>query len=289
LISGVQDGILQGFEDFKSIARVRITTIAITLAAAYPVATRYGLNGILLLLLGAPLVRWVILREIARRHAKENKIPASGEGITFREIIFGFSLPSMLVSLMVGAIGWIGLFILSRQSNGFDSVALVNVGQQWKGPILLLASSLGTVAIPAFSRYAQHADDGVTRRLLAYLLWANGIGALCISVVLMLLSSWILSLYGQAFMQGVPIFCVLVSSTVPTVLSDVYMQKMVGRAELWKVFFLHIPLVAVSVLGYLLLIPQWHGEGYAVVSLITACLFLVFVIVTYQPLRGRSR
>jgi len=65
------------------------------------------------------------------------------------------------------------MFRLSRQATGFDGVAIVNTGLQWCGPVLLVAASLGSVAIPAFSRLISAGDEGRSRQLRGLLIRVN--------------------------------------------------------------------------------------------------------------------
>ena len=165
MLSGVQDGILQGFEDFRSVAKVRIVTSVLTLAAIYPVALSFGLAGAMGVLLAGILVKYVVLLRVLKRHRRDNVIPSRGAGVSFADLIVKFSAPTMLVSLLVGAVTWFGTFWLSRQPGGFEAVAIVNTGLQWRGPILLLAASIGSVAIPVFSRFTGSQNTDASNRL----------------------------------------------------------------------------------------------------------------------------
>jgi O-antigen/teichoic acid export membrane protein len=277
VLSGVQDGVLQGFEDFRSIGAVRIITIMLTLISIYPAAKFYDLNGILFVQLTGVAVKFAILHLVVGRHKNANGIPRTGAGLHFVDIIFRFSLPSMLVSLLVGAVTWFGTFLLSRQPDGFKSLAIVNIGLQWRGPILLLASSIGSVAIPTFSRYAAQWNDAASDHLLRKLLRLNGAIAGGISAVLVLISRSLLMIYGNDFSTGQMAFSILVITTVPQVLANVYMQNLVGAGKLWRQLYLHFFLLIPMCLIFTVLIPLYRDTGYAIAMAIGVLVFAIGV------------
>lgn len=275
MLSGVQDGILQGFEDFRSVAKVRIVTSVLTLTAIYPAALFLGLAGAMGVLLAGIMVKYVVLLSALKRHRRDNEIPSRGAGVSFRDLILKFSGPTMLVSLMVGAVTWFGTFWLSRQPGGFEAVAIVNTGLQWRGPILLLAASIGSVAVPAFSRFAGSQNTDGSNRLARKLLWVNGIAAISISLLLVIASSFVLAMYGEEFSSGQLVFALLVFTSVPQVMANVFMQQLVGAGKVWLQFWLHVPYVLILCFGFLMFIPSFIGEGYAWSMFIGSFVFLL--------------
>ena len=289
VLSGVQDGVLQGFEDFRSIAEVRIITSMLTLIGIYPAAKFYGLNGIILVLLTGVAVKFAILYRVIARHKNTDGIPRKGAGLRFADVIFRFSLPSMLVSLLVGAVTWFGTFLLSRQPGGFNSLALVNTGLQWRGPILLLAASIGSVAIPIFSRYAEHRNEAASDYLQRKLLLLNCATAGGVSSVLIIFAAPLLGMYGQDFLNGRFVFIILVASTIPQVLVNVYMQNFVGRGELWRVLLMHSPMLAGSFIGYMILVPQYAAFGFAITTLASGIVFWFYLLVVVHWTKKDTR
>lgn len=285
LLSGVQDGIAQGFEDFRAVAFARFVSAAVTLVAIYPAALLAGLDGVILAILGGLLLKAVILERVIRRHRLAHSLPARGAGVAFSSMVLDFSLPSMLASLVLGGAIWWGSFLLSRQPAGFESVALVNTGLQWRGPVLLLAASLGSVAVPIFSRLADGTDRQGAQDFKRRMLWLNGAAALAISALIILLSGPLLGLYGTEFRAGQTIFAILVATTVPMVVANVHMQELVGAGLLWRQLALHVPMVLVLAIGFALLIPHFAGLGYAI-AVAAASLVFVASATLGRPSRG---
>ena len=179
----MQDGIAQGFEVFGTLAKVKIAVSLLVMGSIYPVANHFGLSGVLCVILGGLIVKMLILRSVITRSKAEAQIPSVGSGVSFRALVSDFAFPSMAVSLVIGFVTWLGMFMLSKQPAGFEGVAIVNTGLQWRGPVLLLAASLGGVAVPAFSRLSARGDAATSRRLRRTLSLLNlGVG-LAVAVV----------------------------------------------------------------------------------------------------------
>ena len=267
VISGVQDGVIQGFEDFRSVALTRLATTIITLACIYPAGAEFGLLGVMAVVLLGLVVKYLLLTSKLGQHARHYQLPPKGEGLRGRDLMWGFSFPSMLVSLLVGAVGWSGTFILSRQANGFDALAVVNTGLQWRGPIFLLTTAISSVAIPAISRHFQAANHSAIRGLHQKVLLFNGGFALLAAVAMMALSPLILLLYGPGFENGTLVFSIIVASSVPQVIANVYTQQLVAKGHMWHQLFLHVWLLVPLGIGFAYLVPRYHGEGYAIVNL----------------------
>lgn len=289
IVSGVQDGIAQGFEIFRTLAKLKIAVTVLTLLSIYPMASQFGLVGVLVALLGGLAVKYALLGRLIYQTRTDTNIPGFGSGVSIRVLVAGFALPSMVVSLGVGFFMWLGMFMLSRQPSGFDQVAIVNTGLQWRGPLLLLALSVGTVAIPAFSRFEGQGDARRSVKLRDELVLANATVALFAVVVLMLASDYILTLYGPEFTVGRLEFCLILLSCVPTVVTNVFMNQMVGAGRMWRVLWLHFPYFVVWAGCIVMLIPKYKATGFAWSLLISAAVLMISTLVRAQWNAARMR
>lgn len=275
LLSGVQDGVAEGFEDFRSVAVARLIGTVLALTAIYPAAIWHGLDGVLAVLLSATIVKYAFLAVVISRHRRRERIPrGGGHGVSFVKLVKDFSLPSMLVSLLLGAVTWFGTYLLSRQTAGFAAVAIVSVGLQWRGPILLVTGALGRVAVPVFSRHEGANDAAGSRRFKRKLMRLNAVAVIAVVIVLVAASQLILSLYGKDFHAGIIVFSVLIVAAIPKVMADVHMQELVGHGRMWHVLWLNLPMITTAAVGLVLLVPVLAGLGYALALLTASGVFL---------------
>ena len=274
VISGVQDGVAQGFEMFVTMVKLKIAVAIPVLISIYPVARRFGLNGVMVTILAGMVIKYAVLEQAIWRRRSETGLPERGAGVSFRTLIGDFALPSMVVTVLVGVVTWLGTFLLSKQLGGLDQVAIASTGLQWRGPVLLLTASVGGVAIPAFSRLSASGDAAGSRRLFRNLVLVNLLIATGVALVMVAASGLIMTAYGSGFAQGRLAFCLIVLSTVPNVIAGVYLQQLVGAARMWRQLWLHIPsLIALSV-SFNLLIPRYQAAGYGAALLIGAIVLL---------------
>lgn len=279
VFSGVQDGIAQGFEVFRALARVKIVAAIAGLVLVWMAASAFGLNGVVVAILASLMLKAILLQRIIRRSRSALGIPARGGGVSVRAIVGGFALPSMAVSLLVGFVHWFGMVLLSRQSGGFDHVAIANTGLQWRGPVLLLAGSLGSVAIPTFSRLFAAGDGRGIRRLRWGLSLANLGMASVLAALMVALSGSILGLYGEGFSGGRVAFSLIGLSTIPMTVANVFLQELVGAGRMWRQLWLHGPYLIALGAGFAALVPAYQAVGYGAALLIGATVLLVHLLV----------
>lgn len=282
IVSGVQDGVAQGFEMFGAVAKLKILVAAATLLSIYPAATYGGLTGVLAAILAGLALKCIILRHCIARSRDEFNIPRTGSGVSVRELVSGFAIPSMAISLGTGFLMWLGTLVLTRQPAGFDQVAVVNTGLQWRAALLLLAMSIGTVAVPAFSRLDAQGDTATSVRLRRDLVATSAAVAIVFTAVLALASEGILRLYGPDFVAGRLVFCLILLSSVPTAITNVYMHQLVGTGRMWKVFWLHCPHFVIWLACIVLLVPKYQALGFAAATLISIVVLMACTIALDQ-------
>lgn len=275
ILSGVQDGVIQGFEDFRSVAATRMATTILTLICIYPASVKYGLLGTLCTALIGVIFKILLLVRKLESHIKSHNLPIKGEGLLGRDIFLGFSFPSLVVSLLVGVTGWIGTVVLSRQVNGFEALALVNTGLQWRGPIFLLTSAVASVVIPAMSRYYQAENHSAILALQRQVLLFSGGFALFAAVILSAFSGLILRLYGPDFTDGNFVFSIMLVSAVPQVVAGAFLQNMVAKGLMWRQLVLHLWLVVPLGIGFAVLVPMYESNGFAIANLLAWCIFSI--------------
>ncbi len=267
ILSGVQDGIAEGFEDFRAVAITRLIGVVVSLVAIYPAAVHFGLTGVLVTLVAGVAIKYVLLAAVVARHKRRQAIPRHGGAITFVDLVKNFALPSMLVSLLLGTVLWFGTYLLSRQAAGFAAVAIVSVGLQWRGPIILVADALGRVAVPVFSRRHGAGDVAGSQRFKRQLMWLNGVAVVLVVAALITCGKFILSFYGDDFQGGWLVFSLILAAVIPKVLADVHMQKVIGEGRMWLQLLVYLPMLVLAAGGFLWLVPHFGGLGYAMASL----------------------
>jgi O-antigen/teichoic acid export membrane protein len=289
IVSGIQDGVAQGFEMFVSMARIKLAVAVLVLVSMYPVAREFGLNGVLFAILAGAILKCLLLERAIAGRRIETGIPRKGEEVSVTALITGFALPSVAVSVLVGFVQWVGQYAMTNQAGGFDQVAIVGTGAQWRSPVLLLTATLGGVAVPAFGRLAGTGNISGSRRLRRMLSLVNLSISSVTALVMVAASGLIMSWYGSGFEAGRTAFCLMVLSTIPAVVANVYLQELVGAARMWRQLWLHGPYVLALSVSFFILVPKYQAVGYAASVLIGAVVLLVHVVTADALLAKRDR
>lgn len=279
ILSGVQDGIVQGFEDFRSVVWARLFTTLVSFAAIYPLGLMLGLSGVMMALLVAPTLKFVYLSWVVRDHKERWKLPAKGYGVSVKDLLWGFSVPSVLSTVFYGIATWYGNYVLSRQPQGFGDVAISTLGAQWRGPVILLVTAVSAVCIPAISRMQNYEDKSQIRRIRRGSLLFNGIissGAILLTIAA---APLLLAAYGSEFIGGTVVFSLLIASALPQALATSYLQELVGQGRMWLQNMLYLFLTIPMVIGFHLGIPRYGDIAYALVTLLSWFIFLVALII----------
>jgi len=279
IVSGIQDGVAQGFEMFVVMARLKIAVALLVLASIYFFAREFGLSGVLFAILSGAILKCLILEQAIRQRRAAMQIPKRGEDVSISGLVADFALPSLVVSVLLGFVQWFGMLFMSKPAGGFDEVAIITLATTWRGPVLLLTSALGGVAVPAFGRLAGAGNSRGSRRLRRILSLVNLSVSSLASLAIVALSGVIISIYLPGFQTGRTAFCLMVLSTIPSVVANVYLQELVGAARMWRQLWLHGPYVAALSIGFFLLVPRYQALGYAASVVIGSVVLLVHVVV----------
>ncbi len=265
VLSGVQEGVLQGFEAFSKLSFVRVVMALAGLALVFVMAHPGDLTSVVVAVSIATVVRTVALIALKERLASQMGFATSGEMLwRQRRIIFDFSLPSVLATLIGGSAAWYGMFLLSSSSGGFGDTAVVTAAQQWRGVVLYLAAVLSSVAIPTISRLHGLGDTHGVARVHKLSIIANLAASILIVAVIGLASRTILAAYGGAFVAGAVPFWIIIATTVPTIYGNVAMQLLVGQGRMWEQVGYYLLQSVPLALGYYFFTPLYGVMGYAI-------------------------
>lgn len=281
--AGLSDALLQASERFQTLARARVATAMLSVAALIPVLLYWPtLIAVLGVVAGGAVFRWLAVA-IPARSISALLVTHSDFRHALRSMrgIFDFSLPSGLLSVVTGVSVWIGNYYLTRQPAGLKDLAIINTGLQWRSPILVIMASLASAIVPMLGRYLGEDDHAQTRRLQRYHIWLNLSVALAFSAIAILGSNLILALYGPAFRGRNFLFGLFLIALVPTAYVTARQQELVASGRMWLQLILFVPFALIAIGGTLWLADTLTGTmlGYIqlVAWVVTAALVALFV------------
>ena len=292
VINGAQTGTLSGFEDFKSIAINNffgsLSESVFMLIGAY----YWGIFGAVAGFGTGYIVLYVLHNLAIRRNFSERGITVSRSAFRREDLrlLYKFSLPAMLSSVLVTPTYWLIRSFLAR-SGGFEEVAAFEAADQWRTIILFLPTAISGIALPILSSLV--GGDG-TRYWRTFWLNLGLVGG--ISFVLALLisvfSPFIMRFYGADYAGDHLTLVVLVASTVFSSMATVVGASIQSRAKVWVGFGFNF-LWALMIIGLssLFLRRGLGATGIAWAILIAyfvhTLLQLLYMLKTYQCQNSR--
>lgn len=277
VINGAQQGTLAGFEDFRSIAINTLVGSVFESVLMIVGGYYYGVSGAILGF-GCGFIALYIcnhfsIRKLFNRHKLD--IELSQIRIKDFRILYKFSLPAALSSMMVTPVFWIVRTMLIRASS-FSELAIYEAADQWKIIILFIPAALSHVLLPILSSISNDNEKKRFWKTLKYNIYLNTSISLCIAIVVCLTSSCIMRLYGKGYENPMPLI-LLAISTIFTSISTVVGISISSRAKMWVGFcFNFLWGIMVILFSYFFLYNGLGANGIALSILLSYFLHAFF-------------
>ncbi len=241
VLNSIFTGIFSGFESFSVIAKINIVGAIILLAGSFIGAKYWKIDGALIAL-SAYLAGMLILSVIfLHRELKRNNV-----SICFRKcfdefsVLWRFSLPVVLGSILVTPVLWLGNSILIKSPAGYAAMAGLDVINQWKTALIFIPSIIGRITLPILSNLkASDRTADYFKAVKFNLLINSGITFLG-AIVLSVFSKFILSLYGHGFAEYIVSFCIVMFTTVLNAANGIVGQIILSQNLAWWGFLFNV-------------------------------------------------
>ena len=256
-------GALAGFEDFRRIARINAIQGLVLLLAAPPLAWSWGIPGTVVAMSASHLTAMALCLWGTIRNCREHQMPLSTTGIwQERIVLWKYAIPALLGGGVAGPAAALSKALVARIPNGLAGLGSFEAAFRWRTVVLFIPGAVRQVALPMLSRLKGEND----RRRYIRILWANIVLnasiALAGAVPVMVLSPWILSLYGQNFRQDWDMMVILVGSGVFKAIKDVLARVTSSMGKMWWHVGMATIWGAVTLGGTYLLLPIYGVRGY---------------------------
>jgi len=274
-LNGAQVGALSGLEAFKTTARVNLwnglASFPILLAGVW----WGGLMGAVWGLVASLGVNWLLNHFAIHAEARRAGVPLGFDGLRHgawrREsgVLWRFSLPAMLCSLLVLPVHWLCTALLAHQPAGYAEMGVFNAANQWRTAILFVPQAMAGIVLPALA--GLHGEHNRGRYLRVF--WSNvaliGGVALALALGVVLLSDVIIRSYGTSFSEGRATLIILALSAVVLSINQVLGVDLISRGRMWQVLGCNAAW-AVTLLGLSWWLVPMHGARGLAIALLAA-------------------
>jgi len=216
-LTGVQTGVLAGFEAFRTIAYTNLFRGLASFPLVVAGVLLAGLPGAIwgFVLTGA--VALAVNQVFLRRESVRHRVRLSYRGIlSERRILWGFSLPAFLSGALPGPANWGAGALLVNQPGGYGQLGLFNAARHWLVIATFLPSTVLQVALPVLSSVVgQRNERGGQFSKTLEVTQSIGVALVFpVSVAFMFLSGAIMGLYGPGFREGAGVLVVVASTAM---------------------------------------------------------------------------
>ncbi len=274
---GPQVNILSGFQAFRAIAKVNWWQGLSNLPIAVLLVWLFGLQGAILALIFNALLGAVISACFLRREYKASQVRRNFTGAwRERPILWGYSLPAFLSSLILAPTAWAVNLILAHQPDGYAQLGLFNAAMQFNWLITAVNTIVSVVSVPILAEIHGQADTERFTRVFNQNLRLNWSLAILLAFVVLLLSPWLMLVFGDKFRSAIPLLPLVICSAVMSLVTAVNGQAFYSSGYMWKSFQIHLYACSLLLLASLLLIPPLKAKGMVIANLIAMFSALFF-------------
>lgn len=273
-LNGAQAGALAGFESFRQMAFVNVATAVLSVPVLVVFSARWGVVGAVASQALYMAATWVLNHMALRHSARRNGISviAKGAGKEW-PILWHYSLPAMLGSIVVGPVNWACAAMLVNQTHGYEQMGLFSAATQWRAAILFIPTVVGQVALPLLANMLgrRNADGYIS--VLKLQITTNAAVSLLVVLPIVVMASPIMRAYGAEYHRGVTPLRLLAASAVLMSVNNVVGSAIASHGRMWLGVSFNAAWAVVLLVAASLMLQRGMGAtGLAVATLLAYAL-----------------
>ena len=274
-VNGAQTGALAGFEDFKAIAKVSLISAVITFPTTVLAALHWGLLGAIYALLISQFLNCVLSHLAVRLAAKSSNVPLWSPILPGQwKVLWQFSLPGLLCTMVLGPANWISCVLLVNTNNGYLEMGVYNATLNWINVVAFMPGIIAQVLLPILASQGDK-DHSSTKVMIIHATKANFISVLPVVAILSLLSPLIMRAYGSEFSNGWPTLVATVMTAGVISLQSAFVQYVTASGHMWRLLSTFVLFGALTTIITIPLV-QWGSFGMASARFLAALVTLVY-------------
>ena len=278
VLNNAQNGALQGFERFKSIA-VNTLIQGIVQALLLIIGAYYlGIAGVIGGIAIAAFLLWGLNYRAIRMDIPKGSLKSVTISKDTISVLYKFSLPAAMSSILVVPLfWWCKTFVV--QKAGFEAMANYDVAEQWNFIILFIPATLSGIIIPILTNTLIKGTIQQYQKIVMVNILINAMISVFATLGICLLAVFILKSYGRGF-NDITTFRILIISTIPNAIANVLGQIIASKGKMWIGFSLNF-LWVIWILLFTLLFVGRLGYGALGLALAMLCAYILHVITSY--------
>jgi O-antigen/teichoic acid export membrane protein len=239
--NGAQQGVIAGFEQFRSLALINIARGVGTIVFTLIGARTGGLVGVVHgLALSAGICCAVSAFTIKKLLSERGITSRWAHAWRERSVLYMYSLPALLTGAMISPANWLVYWALAKQHNGFLELGMFSAANQWRLAVCMIPAVLAQASLPVMSNFLGGRNQSGYWRTVKLTIALSAAMAGGLALVGCLLSRQILSYYGRGFEVGVAVFILLQGAAVLNSTGNAISSAITGQGKMWANLSLNI-------------------------------------------------
>ncbi len=279
-VNTTQTGELSGYNAYKAIAVNNLIAGVLTFFLSVGFTYLWALEGAIVALVLSLIANCMLNYFSLRRELCRDNLQIK-DNVLFKEIL-SFSFPVALQESLYSVTHWLNVVILIKLA-GYGELGLSSAAGQWMAVMLFVPGALRNVALSHLS--ATNTDRTANHQTLKKLLMVNFVSTFIPFLVILILSGWICSWYGEDYKGMQAVLNVSVFTAVVNSLTNVFVQEFMAKNRNWYLFFTRLLRdVGILVVAYFCLLEIKHSGAliFAIVSFCFQTLYFMFLWFKYK-------
>jgi O-antigen/teichoic acid export membrane protein len=262
-------GILTGFEQYKTSAKINTLTGALTLMTVPSGTYLFGLRGAIIGIIIVQFIGFILCKISVERISKRNNITLSHKGFMVESsILYSFSLPTLLQLSVVGVANWGCFAILANSPTSYNGVGIFYAANQFFIALMYIPQIVSRSILPMLSKdiaFNNHSNIIKTLKISTKMVL---IFTIPITLIIILFSKQIMAFYGVDFSGYWFVLVITASTAIVTNVQMVFGNLIIASGKIWEAFFMNLGWSILFFLGSFLL-SEYGAAGIASARLLS--------------------
>ena len=263
-LSGIQYGILAGFESFKLLSIINIIQGILTMPLLLLGAYQYSIIGLTSMLLITKVLTVIIYEYFLRLQFKKRRIKINlkvNKG-SISEIC-KIGIPSFLGGLSQTPVSWYSNYLLVNQPWGYKNLGVYNAANQLRTFVLFLPDSAGRISIPMLSTSFGIGDAVKFKKTAIITIIWNLLLSVLPAIVLVVFAPLFKELLGSQYNFGLELIAVVLLTGIAIAITNAIGYIFICSNRMWLDLYLRI-ISGLSIIAFVFFIGRYQGAiGYA--------------------------
>lgn len=266
-LASVQQSILIGFERYKENAYAQFFRCFLYLILSPILSIIFSVSGAIIALIVSDLFLTIILYYMnIKYYKKENITLRIGLDDEIKRILFNFTLPTFIGSMLYTPTLWIANALLTKYA-GYAEMAIYSVASQWLTILTYIPAQFGNMKPIYTELYCKRKYNQLWKTFTKISVISSGV-VIPFVFLGIILGEKILSLYGAGYSEGVWTFYLMLIAAVIINLQAQVGSLLQAVGKMWIGFGINL-VWSIIFLGVFYILRVYGSVGYAIAYVIS--------------------